>query len=77
MSTTINGTTSRPPTPSSQPANDLPTNDADDLRTNLARVRAEKEELESQYNSLLNKLSTMRTSVANKLKQDAVCVPHC
>jgi hypothetical protein len=44
----------------------------DALRAELARVQAEKDGLSEQYSVLVGKLNTMRTSVANKLKQDAV-----
>ena len=38
----------------------------------LARTREEKETLAAQYRTLLSKLTTMRTTLGNKLKQDAV-----
>ncbi|KAF5369005.1 hypothetical protein D9758_002861 [Tetrapyrgos nigripes] len=41
------------------------------LERELARTREEKESLASQYNSLLAKLTAMRTTLGNKLKQDA------
>lgn len=45
------------------------------LERQLARERAEKEDLAAQYRNLLAKLTTMRTTLGNKLKQDAVCSP--
>lgn len=42
------------------------------LQRQLARERAEKEDLATQYRNLLAKLTTMRTTLGNKLKQDAV-----
>jgi hypothetical protein len=44
----------------------------DALRAELGRVRAEKDTLAGQYGNLVQKLNAMRTSVANKLQQDAV-----
>ena len=44
----------------------------DALKEELARVQKENEDLSDKYSALVNKLSAMRTSVANKLKQDAV-----
>ncbi|KAI0090433.1 hypothetical protein BDY19DRAFT_940146 [Irpex rosettiformis] len=41
------------------------------LQLELARAREEKEALATQYNNLLAKLTTMRTTLGNKLKQDA------
>ncbi|KAI9567458.1 hypothetical protein HD554DRAFT_2023606 [Boletus coccyginus] len=41
------------------------------LERQLARERAEKEDLATQYRNLLAKLTTMRTTLGNKLKQDA------
>lgn len=42
------------------------------LQRQLARERAEKEDLATQYRNLLAKLTTMRTTLGNKLKRDAV-----
>ncbi|KAA1472521.1 hypothetical protein DENSPDRAFT_838815 [Dentipellis sp. KUC8613] len=41
------------------------------LQQELERTREEKETLASQYRNLLAKLTTMRTTLGNKLKQDA------
>lgn len=42
------------------------------LQRELDRTKEEKESLEAQYRNLLSKLTTMRTTLGNKLKQDAV-----
>jgi hypothetical protein len=42
------------------------------LQLELERTRDEKEALATQYRNLLAKLTQMRTSLGNKLKQDAV-----
>lgn len=42
------------------------------LQRELVRTKEEKDALASQYNSLLSKLQAMRTTLGNKLKQDAV-----
>jgi hypothetical protein len=43
------------------------------LKLQLERTKEEKEALAAQYRTLLAKLTTMKTSLGNKLKQDAVC----
>jgi hypothetical protein len=43
------------------------------LQQELERTRDEKDELATQYRNLLGKLQTMRNTLGNKLKQDAVC----
>lgn len=45
------------------------------LQQELERTREEKDELATQYRNLLGKLQTMRNTLSNKLKQDAVCAP--
>ena len=45
------------------------------LEEELARTRADKEMFEAQYRSLLGKLTTMRNTLGDKLKQDAVRCP--
>lgn len=45
------------------------------LQAQLERTRQEKDALAAQYNHLLAKLTTMRTTLGNKLKQDAVRSP--
>ena len=42
------------------------------LQQELERTREEKETLATQYRNLLAKLTTMRTTLGNKLQQDAV-----
>lgn len=42
------------------------------LQRELERTNEEKEQLATQYRALLAKLTTLRTSLGNKLKQDAV-----
>jgi len=42
------------------------------LQRELERTREEKDTLATQYRNLLAKLTTMRTTLGNKLKQDAV-----
>ena len=42
------------------------------LQEELERTKEEKETLAAQYRNLLGKLTTMRTTLGNKLKQDAV-----
>ena len=44
------------------------------LQRDLDRTREEKDSLAAQYRNLLAKLTTMRTTLGNKLKQDAVRV---
>ena len=43
----------------------------DQLRSELARVRDERDTFESQYHSLLSKLTTMRATLGDRLRQDA------
>ena len=45
-----------------------------DLEDELARVRDEKDALDGQYRGLLGKLTTMRKSLGDKLREDAVCL---
>lgn len=42
------------------------------LETQLETLRAEKAKLEGQYGALLGKLTTMRNTLGDKLRQDAV-----
>ena len=42
------------------------------LQMELQRERKEKETLASQYQNLVSRLNTMRTTLGTKLKQDAV-----
>ncbi len=41
------------------------------VRSELARVRDERDTFESQYRSLLSKLTTMRATLGDRLRQDA------
>lgn len=50
---------------------DVPSNQVEKLQQELERTREEKETLAAQYRNLLAKLTTMRTTLGNKLKQDA------
>ena len=43
-----------------------------ELEAQLAQTRLEKESFEAQYTNLLGKLTAMRATVGDKLKQDAV-----
>jgi hypothetical protein len=45
------------------------------LQRELEVTKEEKEKLATQYNNLLAKLTQMRTTLGNKLKQDAVRCP--
>lgn len=45
------------------------------LEAELERVTGEKDHLETQYRSLLGKLTTMRSTLGEKLRQDAVSPP--
>lgn len=42
------------------------------LEATLSKTKAEKDAFEAQYRSLLGKLTTMRNTLGDKLKQDAV-----
>ncbi|CDR88457.1 related to RUD3-suppressor of uso1-1 transport defect [Sporisorium scitamineum] len=43
----------------------------DQIRTELTRVREERDTYETQYRSLLSKLTTMRATLGDRLRQDA------
>lgn len=45
------------------------------LQQELERTREERDEFAAQYKNLLGKLQTMRNTLGNKLKQDAVRTP--
>ena len=45
------------------------------LQLELQRTKEEKDALAGQYRNLLSKLTAMRTTLGNKLKQDAVRSP--
>lgn len=62
--------------PNTQHGEDDPSLDpVERLQKELERTRQEKDAFESQYNGLVAKLTTMRMTLGNKLKQDAVCRP--
>lgn len=46
------------------------------LQHELEQTKEEKDALAAQYRNLLSKLTTMRTTLGNKLKQDAVRCMH-
>jgi uncharacterized coiled-coil protein SlyX len=46
-----------------------------ELQQQLAQANEEKEKLAAQYQTLLDRLQTMRNTLGNKLKQDAVRIP--
>ncbi|KAJ7211371.1 hypothetical protein GGX14DRAFT_450107 [Mycena pura] len=54
-----------------QNEDDIPTDPIEKLQRELERTREEKETLATQYRNLLAKLTTMRTTLGNKLRQDA------
>ena len=62
----VNGAESPSPVPAAD----------DDTAAELVQLRHDKAALEQQYNSLLSKLTTMRSTLGGKLKQDAVR-RHC
>lgn len=49
---------------------------AERLQKELERTKEEKDVLASQYRTLLSKLTAMRTTLGNKLQQDAVSLPR-
>jgi hypothetical protein len=59
-----------------QNEDDLPSDPVEKLQRELERTREEKEALAAQYRNLLAKLTTMRTTLGNKLKQDAVRIVY-
>jgi len=67
-----------PPPPADLPPTDQPEESTDDasrisqLEEELEVVRGEKESLGNQYRALLGKLTTMRQSLGDKLREDAV-----
>jgi hypothetical protein len=46
------------------------------LQQELERARKERDDFATQYQNLLGKLQTMRNTLGNKLKQDAVSAPN-
>jgi hypothetical protein len=71
-------TSSPPPPPADLPPTDQPEESTDNsrrishLEEELEVVRGEKESLGNQYRALLGKLTTMRQSLGDKLREDAV-----
>lgn len=51
---------------------DLGSMDREDLLEELRRVREERDGFEGQYKGLLGKLAQMRTTLGDRLRQDAV-----
>ena len=72
----INGTNGKHSHSDSKGEDDEGLDVVDRLQRDLARTNEEKEQLATQYRNLLAKLTTMRTQLGNKLKQDAVCTLH-
>ena len=69
----LNGLKSDGDASQAQPAGDSEDLDpVQRLEQELQRTREEKDALAAQYRNLLAKLTTMRTTLGNKLKQDAV-----
>lgn len=48
------------------------TGTVEELQAELTRMREEKELLEGQYRTLLDRLSEMKSKIGHKLKEDAV-----
>ena len=69
------------PAPSPKPDESENTSNGDgdmskeDLLAELEQIKGEKEHLENQYRALLGKLTTMRNTLGDKLRQDAVSLP--
>jgi len=80
---TANGNTLEPLSPHTDPTDTPKVNgeahdvdqQVESLKNELETVRNEKEHLETQYRSLLGKLTTMRNTLGDKLRQDAVRYP--
>lgn len=76
----VNGHNHNPPNGDATAHDDAPgedegeINDVERLQQDLERTRAEKDVLADQYRSLLAKLTTMRNTLGNKLKEDAVSI---
>jgi hypothetical protein len=80
------GPSSPPPPPATETETELPPTEAEpsnsttddasriaQLEDELETVRGEKETLGNQYRALLGKLTAMRQSLGDKLREDAVC----
>ena len=59
------------PAPSAAEEHTTQPTDPEALQAALAQVQEEKDALEAQYNTLLEKLAHMRTTVGERLRQDA------
>lgn len=70
----VNGTNGKHSHRNSKDEDDAGLDMVDRLQRDLTRTNEEKEQLATQYRNLLAKLTTMRTQLGNKLKQDAVCI---
>lgn len=72
----VNGFNGRSGSPSSpRSSGDFTGSDrASILQQELDRVKEEKDALQTQYQNLVTRLNSMRTTLGNKLKQDAVCL---
>jgi len=60
----------------SEDSEDADLNPVERLQKELERTKEEKDVLASQYRTLLSKLTAMRTTLGNKLQQDAVSLPQ-
>ena len=59
----------------SEDSDDADLDPVERLQRELERTKGEKDVLASQYRTLLSKLTAMRTTLGNKLQQDAVSLP--
>jgi len=60
----------------SEDSDDADLDPVERLQKELERTKEEKDVLASQYRTLLSKLTAMRTTLGNKLQQDAVSPPR-
>lgn len=60
----------------SEDSDDIDLDPIERLQKELERTKEEKDVLASQYRTLLSKLTAMRTTLGNKLQQDAVSLPQ-
>lgn len=71
----VNGRSGSPRSSSPRSSGDFTASDrASILQQELDRVKEEKDALQTQYQNLVTRLNSMRTTLGNKLKQDAVCL---
>ena len=77
-----NGQPSQSPSPSAPQVNGVKSSGHNEntqlalLQAELERTQADKDALDAQYRNLLEKVTAMRTTLGNKLRQDAVCHAH-